>query len=1265
MGRIERPVDPTAGPVARFAHDLRLLRRAAGNPPYKALARRAHYSVTALSQAAAGHELPALKLTIAYVRACGGDVGSWVDRWHQVDAELQSQTDRTAIVDVQITAPYRGLAPFHTEDAPWFFGREKLVAELLDRLRHNRLLAVFGPSGSGKSSVVRAGLVPAARSEFSGPGGEMPVVILVPGENPLHELSRRLREFVPGTVDDGSNVEPDARKVLNASIAKVPDETLMVVDQFEELYTLGAVVDERMAFVDALLRLATDPNRRVRVVLCVRAEFYAGCAEHAGLATALTDRQRLVGPMSAEELRSAIIGPALKAGLTVDAGLVGRAIADAVSGGGAGTLPLLSHALLQTWRRRSGTVLTLADYLATGGLSGAIARTADQMYDSCEPAQQPRVKQIFIRLTTDGPGADHMRRRMRRSDLLAATGAAPNVLDRLVGARLLTTDEYGVEIAHETLIREWPALREWLDEDRDGLRLHRGLTAATADWVALGRDQSALWRGARLNAAREWAEADNRALTAEEQIFLQVSVERERGELAASRRSNRRLRRLAGVLAAAVVLVVATGLVAVQQRQMAQHERDVSTAERLGVQARALVDQQPLSLLLAMESLRRAPNDNADAALLTGLLDPRHNSLELVGHDSTVYAIAFGPDPNTVFTAGEGRTIYQWDTRTGAPLAPPWTEKHTDPVTSLAVSPDGATVVSASDDSTVLRWDVSTGTPIEPALTGHEDHVKAVAMSRDGRLIVTASLDGTVRRWDARTGLQLGEPMRGHSGEVWAVALSPDGSAVASGGDGGVVRTWDAATGTPLAESTGGSGVRVKALAISATGVVLVGSEEGPVRRLTRSELVPIGPPLIGHTSGVRGVTTTSDGRTAITVGSDGTVRRWNIADGTPLEPALTGHSDQVNAVAVSADGVLIGTASRDRTARLWGAERPKPIGPTVPHADQVARMNISKDHTQLAWSGKDGVLRRWDLARDVPLVASAGGHSREIRSIAYSADGSMIVTGGEDNAVIRWDADSGKPLGPAMIGHSEEIPRVAITPDGSVIASGSWDGTVRRWDGRTGAPLGEPLTADGGDVSSVVTSPDGSTIFAATYDLIWRWDARTGAVLGPPLQHEGRIEAIAVSGDGVALAAAGEDRRVRQWDVASGESVGEPLVGHDATVTRIAFTRNDQQIVTVDENGVVLRWDRASGARAGRPLTNYGDFDYRRALSSDGTLLGAATSSGELQVFPADPEQWREYACRIVGRNLTLPEWKAFVGPDVEYVRTCPQLPPGPGTPP
>lgn len=1234
MGRTERPVDPTRGPLEHLAHDLRLLRRAAGNPPYRALARQAHYSFTVLAQAASGQELPTLEVVVAYVRACRGDTGEWTDRWHRVAAELageQSAAAENGVVD----PPYRGLVPYRPADNPWFFGREKLTGELVEKIGTGQFVALFGSSGSGKSSTLGAGLIPALTAR----NPELRVVGLVPGEHPL----RALADGLGGSVEDIATSVPDG-------------DLLLLVDQFEEIFTLCAEDEERAAFLDALLGVATDPERTTRVVIGMRAEFYGRCADHPRLVDALRDRQVLVEPMSPEELRSAIVGPAARAGLTVDAGLVGRAIADVVRGGGAGALPLLSHALLQTWQRCSGTALTLDDYRAAGGLTGAIARTADQVYDSCAASQTLPVKQAFVRLTAGGDGPDDVRRRVPRTELLDATGIDPAVLDRLVAERLLTADAGGIEIAHEALIREWPALRAWLDEDRDGLRLHRALTAAAADWVGLGRDPGALWRGARLNAAREWIAGGGLGLTADERTFVQAGTERERGELATARRSNRRLRVLAVVLAATVLLVVGSGAVAVQQAQVAQHQRDVSTAERLGVQAGALVDQQPLSLLLAMESLRLVPNATADAALLAGLLDTRHNSIELLGHRGIVYAVAFTPDGRSVFTAGEDRVIMQWDTGSAAPLATS-PELHTDPVTALAVSPDATTLVSASDDTTLRRWDVATGAPIEPALIGHRDHVKAVAISPDASMIVSASLDREIRRWDARTGRPIGEPLRGHTGEVWAVAISPDGSVIVSGGDGGVVRSWDATTGAVLRESAADGDARVRALAVSTAGVVLAGGEDGLVRRLGITDLAPIGPPLAGHESAVRGVAVTPDGRTAVTAGGDGTVRRWNVADGAPVGPVLSGHSDQVNAVAASPDAAMLATAARDRTARLWSAEPPRPIGPTVPEADQVARMAVSHDHSQLAWSGKDGVLRRWDLRRDVALEPSPVRHIDEIRAIEYSSDDSMIVTGAEDNMVRRWDARTGVSLGPAMAGHPEEVSRVAITRDGAVIASGGFDGTVRRWDGRTGAPLGDPLVADGGDVSSIVISPD-DVLFVATYDLIWRWDARSGETVGPPLRHKGHIEAITVSPDGAMLVAGGADRVVRRWDAITGEPLGEPLVGHSTRIIRVGFTPDGREIVTVDEDGGVRRWDRATGVPVGRSLADYGEFVYRRALSADATTLGAATSGGQMQVFPTDPQAWQEHACRIVGRNLTVAEWQRYRGADVPYVCTCPDLP-------
>jgi energy-coupling factor transporter ATP-binding protein EcfA2 len=603
--------------------------------------------------------------------------------------------------------PYKGLAAFQAEDAQWFFGRQRLVAELVVRLSEHQILAVVGPSGSGKSSVLRAGLLPAVW------GGTLPgtdvwtTIVLTPTAHPLEELAAQLAAECGLPADpllDSWQADPiRVRLTVRQMLAKAPEgaRLLLLVDQFEEIFTLCADDAERRGFIHALAGLASEADTGTSVVLGVRADFYARCAEYPELVAVIQDHQVVVGPMTAAELRQAIEGPAAQAGWVLEPGLVETVLADL--GDEPGSLPLLAHALRETWKRRHGRTLTLAGYRDAGGIREAIGQTAETVYSELDPAQQVIAKDLFLRLTALGEGTEDTRRRVRRVELLDGRDAEV-VLNRLAEARLITLGENSVEVAHEALIREWPTLRGWLTEDREGLRIHRRLTEVAAEWDQNGREEGFLYRGGRLVSARDWAVGNEERLNDLERQFLAASSDRERDELATARRRNRRLRALSAVL---VVLLV----VAVWQRQVAQRQRNLATARQLAVQAAANVNQQPLSLLLSLESLRLVPTDEARSTLLQGLLQPRHNVVALTGHTNAVVGLAFSPDGKMIASSGVDRTVRRWDAATGASLGQPILG-HTDMVADVAFSPDGKMIASASFDRMVRRWDAATGRPI-------------------------------------------------------------------------------------------------------------------------------------------------------------------------------------------------------------------------------------------------------------------------------------------------------------------------------------------------------------------------------------------------------------------------------------------------------------------------------------------------------------------------------------------------------------------------
>jgi hypothetical protein len=694
--------------------------------------------------------------------------------------------------------PYLGLETFQEKDAALFFGRAALTQWLGERLRDRRFLAVIGPSGSGKSSVVRAGLIPALRQGALPGSRTWPIVLMTPTERLLEELAvrlalrteparraQRMRQLHDDLRADARTLHTEARMELAEQGAST--RLCLVVDQFEELFTLCRDEQERRPFLDNLLYAATLSQGQTGVVIVMRADFYGRAAAYAQLADCMSENQVTVTPMDAHELTEAIALPARKVSLSFEAGLV-ETLRDEVLGQ-PGALPLLEHALRELWERRQGRQLTVAAYRDIGGVAGAIARRADAEFDTLTPAQQAVARRILLRLVQLGEGTEDTRRRARLSELLTDNeqGAViGTVVQQFVAARLLTTGrdatsaEEQLDVAHEALIRGWPRLRSWLDEDRSALRTQRRLAERAEEWRRLGRDPGGLLRGAQLEEAEAWAQAYGESINAIEREFLEASiglreweaVERQRAaeereaqrqrELEAQRRhaeeqsrAASRLRRLAVILTVAVIAAIIAVFVAGNRMQVAKEQRQ--EAEEQG---------------------RRAEDERQKAVDLRKIADRRSQEARVrqLAAQSTAYLQQPRPPQLSLLLAVEAvsarRTeegilpIAAAEEALRAALAflhgKPLREGHKGTVSAVAFSSDGRWLASGSWDQTVRLWDMHNRTAEPVVLRGHEKEVRSVAFSSDGRWLASGSTDRTVRLWDMHN--RTAEPvvLRGH-----------------------------------------------------------------------------------------------------------------------------------------------------------------------------------------------------------------------------------------------------------------------------------------------------------------------------------------------------------------------------------------------------------------------------------------------------------------------------------------------------------------------
>ncbi|MBB5773711.1 hypothetical protein HD596_000467 [Nonomuraea jabiensis] len=717
---------------------------------------------------------------------------------------------RTQVGEVVDHCPYPGLAAFGTEQARWFFGRDRLLAELTvrldDRVWRGGPLMVVAPSGAGKSSLLRAGLLPALEDGALPGSRHWPRLLFTPTAQPMAALTENLAawtgigpEQISGAIAAGAQqYTPMLHQALrdrgvDEAIGRA--HMVVIVDQFEELFTQCTNEPDRRAFVDVISHLADlGPNGEppVALVVCgLRSDFYTPCADHPRLRVALQDGQVFVGPMPQDELREAIVYPAQDVGLDIEPGLVEVLLSDLRTAKGdgyeAGRLPLLAHALRTTWQQRNGHTLTVDGYRVTGGIQQAVAATAERIFASLDPADQQIARTLFLRLVTIGDAIEDTRRRVARADLLSAgfdTGPAAAVVDAFTRGRLLTQHQDTVEIIHEALLSAWPRLRAWIDDDRAGLLVLQRLQADAAEWDKGGRDAAYLYTGTRLETAREayaatsWAHPAADATT---RAFLAASQEGvDQARRAAVRR--RRLAWTALVLVTVLALVASGfGVFAMRTADRAETQRREAISRLLTARGEMMRTADPIVAgLLAAAAWQYAPTEEARSGMLAALATPL--DVVLNSPSARVSAVAVSPDGRTVATGDWNGTVRLWDI-TGRSRGVPLTG-HNSGVFPIAFSPTGAVIASRDGDDdhdgVVLIRDAATGRPLTAPLTGHKGELSAIVFSSDGTTLTTADGNQIVQRWDTKTWRRLGPaigPLR-KGRDTWT-QLSPDGSALA------------------------------------------------------------------------------------------------------------------------------------------------------------------------------------------------------------------------------------------------------------------------------------------------------------------------------------------------------------------------------------------------------------------------------------------------------------------------------------------------------
>ena len=1162
--------------------------------------RERRWALLALAEYRSGRQAEALRTIHQARRTLADEVG--LDLGPELRelemAVLRQDPSLASTVPVALAAdcPYLGLVPYDVDDAENYFGRAADLERCLGQLGAAGVAVVVGPSGSGKSSLVRAGVCAA-----------------------LQRADRRVSVRTPGHDVEGA-----------LSAARRSGADVVVVDQCEEIATLHADVADRTRALDVLVELTGE--RQLVVVL--RADHLAALTEHEEFARLVERSLVLVASPGEADLREMIEGPASQAGLLLEPGLVELLIGDVA--GQPGALPLLSHALRATWERREGRTLTVAAYRATGGVRGAVAQSAEQLYLELDDAGRTLLRDLMLRLVAHGGDGEPTRVRLPRR-LAAGDQGRDALLERLIESRLVTGDDGVVEIAHEALARAWPRLGEWLEDDVEGQRI-RGHLAATADgWEQSGRPDSELYRGARLERAREWRDRAQPVLTGAEHDFLEVGLRAAESEQRAAQvrieeqiRVSRRLRRLLTLVAALLAVALVVGVLAVAQARRADDasaraEQAAAAAEQAAVAAEArrvaaqalVVPDVDVAMLLAAEAVRLDESSDTRAGLVAVL-------------------------------ARAGRLVRM--ARIGGA-----------PISSLDVSPDGLTVLVGGSDG-ARTYDAGRLQPTEvdagsvPSVPDVElpptaQPTGVSASSADGRyMAVGFQLDGRSRVgvWDLGSG---DVPMRtiAPPGEVQSIALSPDGSVFYV-----MTTSPDAIVSVDVA-----SGAQIGGTAIAGRALLLCGFRSNRVIVAVDDELVTLGAPAldvlrrIDATSPVDAVRCSHDGRTVASASADGTIRLWSVATGDRIHE-LAVHNGEIKALAFHPDDSVLYSADDDSLLVAWDLHGiPRSLaspGTPLAGSDRAGRLLLAPDGTTAVLVEADGtVAQLFDLTtgevRPSELVRTT------VTAAAWRPTGEL-ATAGTDGVIRSWDASRGVESAASRVA-SGGVSALGFSADGARVIIVERRGALTLLDAATLDVVRDPLLVDA-ELRGGALSADAATAAVFTSQGEVRLvDLATGTVRAV---DGGGLDVVsgAFAPGSDQLAVASRDGRVAFVDVRNGDLRNAPVATHSGEVTSLSFDAGGTWLVTSGADGVVAVWDAVDGVLLDAVATPASDRGVSATFVGETSEVLIVDATGQTYRWDLGTDAMVEHACAVVGRRLDEQEWQRFFG-DVPYRETCP----------
>ena len=1194
----------------------------------------------------------------------------------QIGTKIETQIVQISVAKVTQqplikNSPYQGLKRFNLKDRDRFFGRDTLIARLFEAVNRSNLSLVLGASGSGKSSVVRAGLIPEIKKSLE--SQTFYDFIFTPNQDPFDSLYRCLlseeKDYSFSKVEAEIALEAKANTLTKviSRLRKGEERWLIFVDQFEELFTICDDPQKRENFVKGLVQVAKSKNSSVKVVLAMRSDFLEQFSFYPDLgAIANQNNIHLVTEMYPDELRQAIEQPAAKHGVVFEEGLVEQIIKEVE--GQKGYLPLLQYTLNLLWDNECNTrgadgrfgiedrTLNEASYRALEGVRGALQKRVNEIYRHLDQDKQITTKQMFLKLVnivdTDS-GSKAVSRRAYRDEFVGES--VEKLLKQFIDENLLvSSSDYlnpeelqgsdqnhlkqsaTVEIAHEILLSSWDELKKWLEQEKEAIILKNWLAGEARRWQKIrsedeSKGEDELLKGSRLAQVVEFRNKEAfqnlGGLSEQEKEFINTSVEEKE-------RLQQRELKIAQDLAEANAKAL---------QESKKREEDQKKANKKLIYGSIFLGFVSFVAIgvgvVAWQKTRQAELNQAESLgrYAVSLVVNEHKDL-----DAFIQAMRAGKILRTQnMTNPEVIKAFQealnHKTEHNRLLG------HQDIVTSVALTPDGKTLVSGSGDKTIKVWNLETvGKP--RTLAGHQDGVTSVALTPDGKTLVSGSYDQSIKVWDLATG---GEPrtLSGHHTFVTSVALTPDGKTLVSGSDDGVIKVWNLETKVKPRTLTGHQ-TFVTSVALTPDGKTLVSGSDDKTIKVWNLETG--GPPLTltGHQTFVTSVALTPDGRMLASSSDDGVIKIWNLE--TRGEPrTLTGRQSVVTSVALTPDGKTLVYGSDDRTIKVWNLEMNIESRTLIGHQDFVNSVALTPDGKTLVSGSGDKTIKVWNLEKgEEPRTLI--GHQDGVWSVALTPDDKTLVSGSDDKTVKVWNLEmGGDPL--TLTGHQGSVDGVALTPDGKTLVSGSWDKTIKVWNlQKGGEPRPRTLTGHQDVVTSVALTPDGKTLVSGSWDkTIKVWNLQKGGEPRPRPRtltgHQEFVTSVALTPDGKTLVSGSDDKTIKVWNLQKG---GEPrtLTGHQAPVTSVALTSDGKTLASSSNDKTIKVWNLAKGGEP-RTLTDHQDVFTSVALTPDGKTLVSGRWDGTIKVWDFDLDSLMAKSCDWVRVYLENPN--SDVDPD------------------